>query len=167
VTRTTTGTSHFAVPDRDRRLGGAPIIVWGTRTDAVAGSTHPRRMPTGYELRYRVGVKQQNIACRCRDAAANVAGWVPPTVLEYIDSQYARAKAGLRLDAGRSQLAGPSRPESDGDGPAFTIFVSSSRRSRSPRTPSVSTTSDWPSQLGHRSDIDPGEFAAEQGELVR
>jgi hypothetical protein len=34
--RPTTGPSLFALPDRDRRLGSALVIVWCTRTDAIA-----------------------------------------------------------------------------------------------------------------------------------
>ena len=38
----------------------------------------------------------QNSQWAIADAAARAAGWVPPTVAEYIDAQYAGAKAGLR-----------------------------------------------------------------------
>jgi predicted transport protein len=39
----------------------------------------------------------QNSQWAIADAAARAAGWVPPTLDEYIDEQYAGAKAGLRL----------------------------------------------------------------------
>ncbi len=38
----------------------------------------------------------QNSQWAIADAAARAAGWVPPTVAEYVDRQYAGAKAGLR-----------------------------------------------------------------------
>jgi hypothetical protein len=42
----TTGTSLFAIPDRDRRSGSPLIIVWCTRTEAVA-VPHIRAASTG------------------------------------------------------------------------------------------------------------------------
>src|SRR5262245_31170675 len=38
----------------------------------------------------------QNTQWAIADAAARAAGWVRPTVAEYVDQQYAGAKAGLR-----------------------------------------------------------------------
>ena len=38
----------------------------------------------------------QNSQWAIADAAARAAGWIPPTVTEYVDQQYAGAKAGLR-----------------------------------------------------------------------
>jgi predicted transport protein len=38
----------------------------------------------------------QNSQWAIADAAARAAGWVPPTVAEYVDRQYAGAKAALR-----------------------------------------------------------------------
>jgi predicted transport protein len=38
----------------------------------------------------------QNSQWAIADAAARAAGWAPPSVAEYIDSQYAGQKAGLR-----------------------------------------------------------------------
>lgn len=46
-------------------------------------------------LRSEHGVPQ-NSQWAIADAAARAAGWVPPTVAEYVDGQYAGAKAGLR-----------------------------------------------------------------------
>lgn len=46
-------------------------------------------------LRREYGVPQ-NSQWAIADAAARAAGWVPPTVSEYIDRQYAGAKAALR-----------------------------------------------------------------------
>ena len=46
-------------------------------------------------LRREYGVPQ-NSQWAIADAAARSAGWVPPTVSEYLDRQYAGAKAGLR-----------------------------------------------------------------------
>ena len=46
-------------------------------------------------LRREHGVPQ-NSQWAIADAAARAAGWVPPTVAEYVDRQYAGAKAALR-----------------------------------------------------------------------
>jgi predicted transport protein len=46
-------------------------------------------------LREVHGVKQ-NSQCAIADAAARAAGWVRPTVEEYVDAQYTGAKAALR-----------------------------------------------------------------------
>ncbi len=46
-------------------------------------------------LRREHGVPQ-NSQWAIADAAARAAGWVPPTVSEYVDRQYAGAKAALR-----------------------------------------------------------------------
>jgi predicted transport protein len=46
-------------------------------------------------LRREYGVPQ-NSQWAIADAAAKAAGWVPPTVSEYVDRQYAGAKAALR-----------------------------------------------------------------------
>src|SRR5690606_21090955 len=46
-------------------------------------------------LRTEHGVPQ-NSQWAIADAAARAAGWVPPTLEQYIDEQYAGAKAGLR-----------------------------------------------------------------------
>ncbi len=46
-------------------------------------------------LRREHGVPQ-NSQWAIADAAARAAGWVPPTVAEYVDQQYAGAKAALR-----------------------------------------------------------------------
>jgi len=58
-------------------------------------------------LKSEHGVKQ-NSQWAIADAAARAAGWVPPTVDEYIAEQYQGAKASLRpiFDALRPALAG-------------------------------------------------------------
>jgi hypothetical protein len=66
------GNVTLCAADRDRRSGSAPIIVWGTRTDAVCGSTHPRCLDRLCFAVLSVRI-QQNIACRQRRREQDIA----------------------------------------------------------------------------------------------
>ena len=76
----------------------------------------------------------QNSQWAIADAAARAAGWVPPTVAEYVDRQYAGAKAALRpvfeaLAAAITGLGDDVTVEGRGTYIPF-VRAGSSRRSR-------------------------------------
>lgn len=75
-------------------------------------------------LKTEHGVKQ-NSQWAIADAAARAAGWVPPSVEEYIDSQYTGAKAALRpiFDTLRPILEGLGSDVSVEGRSTYTPFV--------------------------------------------
>lgn len=77
-------------------------------------------------LKTEHGVKQ-NSQWAIADAAARAAGWVPPSVEEYIDSQYTGAKASLRpiFDALRPIIEGLGADVSVEGRSTYTPFVRS------------------------------------------
>ena len=94
------------------------------------------------------GVKQ-NSQWAIADAAARAAGWVRPTVEEYVDAQYTGAKAALRpiFDAVRAAvlaLGDDVVVEGRGTYVPFVRGAGSSPPSRPPRPPGSTSASGFP-----------------------
>jgi|CZKT01.1.fsa_nt_gi hypothetical protein len=73
---------------------GRSLDQWAALVQASGVDPLDQKAVRGW-LRAEHGVPQ-NSQWAIADAAARSAGWVPPTVAEYVDGQYAGAKAALR-----------------------------------------------------------------------
>ena len=136
-------------------------------------------------LKAEHGIKQ-NSQWAIADAAARAAGWVPPTLEEYIDSQYHGAKASLRpvFDALRALLEGLGDDVSVEGRGAYVPFVrnrqfaavAAATRSRvdlglrfadAPDSPLLAA-SNGPGQATHKVELtSPNDVTAEVERLAR
>src|ERR1039457_7009470 len=73
---------------------GRLLDQWAALVQASGVDPLDQKAVRGW-LRAEHGVPQ-NSQWAIADAAARAAGWVPPSVAEYVDSQYSGAKAALR-----------------------------------------------------------------------